>query len=62
MFSFRRPPLFHMDPSTQWSLQNGPSQSMIALTLLLVLLSAWFTGIIGVHPIFGGEEESDRFC
>lgn len=37
------------------SLQNGPSQSMIALTLLLVLLSAWFTGIIGVHPIFGGE-------
>jgi Kef-type K+ transport system membrane component KefB len=44
------------------SIQNGPSQSMIALTLLLVLLSSWFTGIIGVHPIFGGEQDSDRFC
>lgn len=36
------------------SLQNGPSQAMVALTLLMVLTSAWFTGIIGVHPIFGG--------
>lgn len=36
------------------SLQNGPTQSMVALTLLLTLTSAWFTGIIGVHPIFGG--------
>jgi Kef-type K+ transport system membrane component KefB len=36
------------------SLQNGPTQSMVALTLLLALTSAWFTGIIGVHPIFGG--------
>lgn len=35
------------------SLQNGPTQSMVALTVLLVLTSAWFTGIIGVHPIFG---------
>ncbi|KAF8867311.1 hypothetical protein BDZ45DRAFT_609608 [Acephala macrosclerotiorum] len=35
------------------SLQNGPSQGMVALTLLLALTSAWFTGIIGVHPIFG---------
>jgi Kef-type K+ transport system membrane component KefB len=36
------------------SLQNGPTQSMVALTILLTLVSAWFTGIIGVHPIFGG--------
>ncbi|GAB1315910.1 hypothetical protein MFIFM68171_06120 [Madurella fahalii] len=35
------------------SLQNGPTQGMVALTLLMVLASAWFTGIIGVHPIFG---------
>ncbi|CAG8978993.1 hypothetical protein HYALB_00009894 [Hymenoscyphus albidus] len=35
------------------SLQNGPTQSMVALTLLLVLLSSWFTAIIGVHAIFG---------
>lgn len=36
------------------SLQNGPTESMVCLTLLLVLTSAWFTGIIGIHPIFGG--------
>ncbi|KAF1990300.1 K(+)/H(+) antiporter-like protein 1 [Aulographum hederae CBS 113979] len=35
------------------ALQDGPSQSVIALTLLLTLSSAFFTGIIGVHPIFG---------
>ncbi|KAK4190809.1 putative transporter [Podospora australis] len=35
------------------SLHNGPTQGMVALTLLLVLASSWFTGIIGVHPIFG---------
>jgi Kef-type K+ transport system membrane component KefB len=26
------------------SLQNGPTQGMVALTLLMVLASAWFTG------------------
>ncbi|KAI4182580.1 MAG: hypothetical protein LQ346_006554 [Caloplaca aetnensis] len=35
------------------SLQNGPTQSMVALIVLLTLASAFFTGIIGVHPIFG---------
>lgn len=35
------------------SLQNGPTQGMVALTMLITLISAWFTGIIGVHPIFG---------
>jgi len=35
------------------SIQNGPSQSVVALTLFIVLTSAFFTGIIGVHPIFG---------
>ena len=35
------------------SLQNGPTQSVVALTLLMTLASAFFTGIIGVHPIFG---------
>ncbi|KAK3316310.1 Sodium/hydrogen exchanger family-domain-containing protein [Apodospora peruviana] len=35
------------------SLQNGPTQGMVALTLLMVLASAFFTGIIGIHPIFG---------
>ncbi|KAI5817503.1 Sodium/hydrogen exchanger family-domain-containing protein [Pyronema omphalodes] len=36
------------------SLENGPSQSMVGLTLLMVLASAFFTNIIGVHAIFGG--------
>jgi Kef-type K+ transport system membrane component KefB len=35
------------------ALQDGPSQGVISLTLLLALGSAFFTGIIGVHPIFG---------
>ncbi|KAF8475681.1 Sodium/hydrogen exchanger family-domain-containing protein [Kalaharituber pfeilii] len=36
------------------SLENGPTQAMVALTLFLVLASAFFTDIIGVHAIFGG--------
>jgi hypothetical protein len=35
------------------SLQNGPTQSVVALTVLMVLASAFFTGVIGIHPIFG---------
>jgi Kef-type K+ transport system membrane component KefB len=36
------------------SIENGPSQSIIALILIIALASAFFTGIIGIHPIFGG--------
>lgn len=35
------------------SFENGPNQVMIMITLLLVLVSAWITDIIGVHAIFG---------
>lgn len=35
------------------SLHNGPTQSVVALTVLMAFASAFFTGIIGVHPIFG---------
>ncbi|KAL8856560.1 MAG: hypothetical protein Q9178_006875 [Gyalolechia marmorata] len=35
------------------SIQNGPTQSMVAFTVLLCFASAFFTGIIGIHPIFG---------
>lgn len=35
------------------AIQDGPSQGIIALTLIVCLASAFFTGIIGVHPIFG---------
>ncbi|KAF9767784.1 hypothetical protein IL306_015004 [Fusarium sp. DS 682] len=35
------------------SIQNGPSQGITTLTLLLVLASSWFTAAIGVHAIFG---------
>jgi Kef-type K+ transport system membrane component KefB len=36
------------------SIQDGPSQTIVGLTILMTLASAFFTGIIGVHPIFGG--------
>jgi Kef-type K+ transport system membrane component KefB len=35
------------------SIQNGPSQTIVAFNLLLVMASAFFTSIIGIHPIFG---------
>ena len=35
------------------SLQNGPSQAIVGLTILMVFASAFFTAVIGVHPIFG---------
>ena len=47
-----RPAFLHILKRNR-SLQDGPSQGIIALTLLLVLTSAFFTGAIGVHPIFG---------
>ncbi|KAF4121389.1 Kef-type K+ transport system, membrane component KefB [Geosmithia morbida] len=36
------------------NLKNGPSQVIISLILLIAIASAFFTGILGVHPIFGG--------
>ncbi|KAF7975633.1 hypothetical protein HWV62_9073 [Athelia sp. TMB] len=37
------------------SLETGqPTHFMMTLTLLIVFISAFFTDIIGVHPIFGG--------
>jgi Kef-type K+ transport system membrane component KefB len=51
--------VFALRPAFIWllnktrSLQDGPSQGIVALTLLMVLASAFFTGVIGVHPIFG---------
>jgi Kef-type K+ transport system membrane component KefB len=50
---------FAVRPAFMWilrrtrSLQDGPSQGIVALTLLICLTSAFFTGVIGVHPIFG---------
>lgn len=35
------------------ALERGPSPMVLTATLLLVLISAWLTDIIGVHPIFG---------
>ncbi|KAL0262493.1 hypothetical protein SLS55_001461 [Diplodia seriata] len=50
---------FAVKPAFWWllrrsgALQDGPSQGIIALTMLLTLASAFFTGVIGIHPIFG---------
>ncbi|KAI1374485.1 K+/H+ antiporter 1 [Hypoxylon crocopeplum] len=46
-------PVFHLALRKTGSIQNGPTQGMIAATVLLVLTSAWFTSMIGVHAIFG---------
>lgn len=46
-------------PSFVWilrkthSLENGPSQGVVALTIFMVLISAFFTDIIGAHSVFG---------
>ncbi|KAJ1658044.1 K(+)/H(+) antiporter [Dispira simplex] len=36
------------------SFENGPNQQVMVVIFVLVLASAWFTEIIGVHAIFGG--------
>ena len=46
-------PAFIMLLKRTGSLEKGPSQGMVSVTLLMALASAFFTGIIGVHPIFG---------
>jgi Kef-type K+ transport system membrane component KefB len=46
-------PAFHWVLRRTRAIQDGPSQGIIAITLLLALASAFFTGIIGVHAIFG---------
>lgn len=34
--------------------QGSPTPFMMTITLVIVMISAFFTDIIGVHPIFGG--------
>nr|POF02534.1 k(+)/h(+) antiporter 1 [Quercus suber] len=51
--------VFAVRPAFLWvlrrthALSDGPSQSVMALTIMIALTSAFFTGVIGVHPIFG---------
>jgi len=47
-------PLFMRFLRHTGSLQKGPSQSVVAVTLLMALISAFFTQAIGIHAIFGG--------
>lgn len=35
------------------SLENGPTQGVVALTVFMVLISSFFTSIIGAHSVFG---------
>lgn len=51
-FIFR--PVFLYFLKRTGSLEKGPSQSVVAITLLMVLASAFFTQVIGVQAIFGG--------
>ena len=46
---------FHWLARKTGSLEGGaPTSFMMTITFLLVLSSAFFTDIIGIHPIFGG--------
>lgn len=40
-------PAFHWVLRRTGSIQNGPTQGVVGLTILLVLTSAWFTGKLG---------------
>lgn len=46
-------PVFLWILRRQHALTDGPSQGIIVLTLLIALGSSFFTGVIGVHAIFG---------
>lgn len=46
-------PVFLWVLRRQNALTDGPSQGVIVLTLLIALASSFFTGVIGVHAIFG---------
>ncbi|CRG91016.1 K(+)/H(+) antiporter 1 [Talaromyces islandicus] len=52
--SFLVRPVFMWYLRKTGSLEKGPSQSVVTVTLLLALASAFFTQAIGIHAIFGG--------
>jgi Kef-type K+ transport system membrane component KefB len=47
-------PLFIYIAKRSGGLQRGPSEMLMAIIIMLVLVVAFYTDIIGVHPIFGG--------
>ena len=54
VLTFAVRPLFIYFAKRNGGLQRGPSEMMMAVIILLVLVSAFYTDIIGVHAIFGG--------
>jgi len=44
------------------SFENGPSNGIMVVLIILILASAFVTDIIGVHPIFGGFLVVSLFC
>jgi Kef-type K+ transport system membrane component KefB len=48
--TFAVKPVFHWSLRKTGSLQNGPTQGMVALTILIVLASSWFTGESSGYP------------
>jgi Kef-type K+ transport system membrane component KefB len=47
-------PLFIYFVKRNGGLQRGPSEMGMAVIIVLVLVAAFYTDIIGIHPIFGG--------
>jgi len=54
LLSFVVRPLVIWAAKRNGGLQRGPSEMMMALIILLVLVVSFYTDIIGIHPIFGG--------
>lgn len=46
-------PCFMYVLRTTHSLENGPTQGVVALTVLILFASAFFTSVIGAHSVFG---------
>src|SRR5271154_4212081 len=46
-------PLLYYFAKKNNGIQSGPSEMMMSVIIMLVLVAAFYTDIIGVHPIFG---------
>lgn len=47
-------PLLYYFAKKNNGIHSGPSEMMMSVIIMLVLVCAFYTDIIGVHPIFGG--------
>src|SRR5277367_58120 len=53
VLTFMVRPLLYYFAKKNNGMQSGPSEMMMSIIIMLVLIAAFYTDIIGVHPIFG---------